>query len=416
MTQTSDRPSGIDPELEPDTLDDQDYGVPWALEDHHRDWQSTLRGFCEREVAPGAAERSIAGVFDADLARAAGRLGAYGLLADERYGGGGADLRTLCLTAEELARVDSSLAVTVHVQAISVALLAHLAHGREDLLGEVLPGACTGETFVSFGLTEPTGGSDAGNIATTARRDGGDWVISGSKQFITNSGTPFSRYVILFAATGDAAPGANGRSRRPVSAFLVPLDAPGVTVGGPYAKLGWRASDTHPLFFDEVRVPGSALLGEEGRGYREALGFLTWARFPIAAMSTGLALGCLDDTRRFVADRTSFGTPLGGHQGVAFQVADIAALAATARVMTYDGAWKYDHGLPIAKEAATAKLVASEAANKAAYLATEVAGGYGFMQDTAVTRHYQDARILTIGEGASEVQRMLIARGLGLPV
>ncbi|MEJ2887226.1 acyl-CoA dehydrogenase family protein [Actinomycetospora aeridis] len=414
MTDTADRTGSMLGGSLDDSLDSQDYAVPWALEDHHREWQATVRDFVTREVAPGAAERSIAGVFDADLARAAGRLGVYGLLAEERFGGGGADLRTLCLTAEELARVDSSLSVTVHVQAISVALLAHLAAGRDDLLAEVLPGACTGETFVSFGLTEPTGGSDAGNIATTARRDGGDWVISGSKQFITNSGTPFSRYVILFAATGEAA--ADARARRPVAAFLVPLDAPGVTVGGPYAKLGWRSSDTHPLFFDDVRVPGSALLGEEGRGYREALGFLTWARFPIAAMSTGLALGCLDDIRRFVGDRTSFGSPLGGHQGVAFGVADIAALAATARVMTYDGAWKYDHGRPVAREAATAKLVASEAANKAAYLATELAGGYGFMQDTAVTRHYQDARILTIGEGTSEVQRMLIARGLGLPV
>lgn len=414
MTQTTDRPSAATG----DEAGGEDYGVPWALENHHRHWQHSVREFCTREVAPGAAQRSIEGRFDPDLARAVGRLGVYGLLAEERFGGGGADLRTLCLTAEELARVDSSLAVTVHVQAISVALLAHLAAGRDDLLGEVLPAACTGETFVSFGLTEPTGGSDAGNIATTARRDGDDWVITGAKQFITNSGTPFSRYVILFAATGDrAAPATTALpSRRPISAFLVPLDAPGVGIGAPYPKLGWRASDTHPLFFDEVRVPAHALLGEEGRGYREALGFLTWARLPIAAMSTGLALGCLDDTRRFVADRTSFGAPLGGHQAVAFQLADIAALAATARVMTYDGAWKYDRGLPIATEAATAKLVASEAANKAAYIATGLAGGYGFMQDTASTRHYQDARILTIGEGTSEVQRLLIARGLGLPV
>ena len=414
MTQTTERPTSA----VQDELGDDDYGVPWALDDHHREWQRAMREFCSREVAPGAAQRSIAGEFDADLARAAGRLGAYGLLAPERFGGGGADLRTLCLAAEELARVDSSLAVTVHVQAISVALLAHLAADRDDLLREVLPAACTGETFVSFGLTEPAGGSDAGNIATTARRDGDDWVLNGAKQFITNSGTPFSRYVILFAASGEAVTPSSlaARNRRPVSAFLVPLDAPGVTVGGPYPKLGWRASDTHPLYFDEVRLPADALLGDEGRGYREALGFLTWARLPIAAMSTGLALGCLDDTRRFVADRTSFGTPLGGHQGVAFQLADIAALASTARVMTYDGAWKYDRGLPIAKEAATAKLVASEAANKAAYLATQLEGGYGFMQDTAATRHYQDARILTIGEGTSEVQRLLIARGLGLPV
>lgn len=410
MTQTSDRLVSTPAR---DAGEDDDYAVPWALDDQHLEWQRTVRAFCEREVAPGAADRHLRGSFDAELARAAGRLGVYGLLAPERWGGGGADLRSLCLAAEEMARVDSSLAVTAHVQAISVALLAHLAAGRDDLLERVLPGACTGDTFVSFGLTEPTGGSDAGAITTHARREGDEWVLSGAKQFITNSGTPFSRYVILFAATGEHA-GVTGR--RPISAFLVPLDAPGVTVGGAYPKMGWRSSDTHPLFFDDVRLPGDALLGDEGRGYREALNFLTWARMPIAAMSTGLARGCLADVRRFVADRTSFGVPLGGHQGVAFQVADIAALAATARVMTYDGAWKYDRGLPIAREAATAKLVASEAANKAAYAATQLEGGYGFMEDTDATRHYQDARILTMGEGTSEVQRLLIARGLGLPV
>jgi short/branched chain acyl-CoA dehydrogenase len=387
------------------------YATPWALTDEHRQWQQAVRDFCERSVAPGAAERSINSRFDPDLVASIGRLGAFGLLVPDKYGGEGADLRTLCLAAEEVATVDSSLAVTVHVQAISVALLAHLGADRPDLLSGLLPSACTGETFISFGLTEPTGGSDAGTIATRARWDGADWVINGSKQFITNSGTPFSKYVILFAATGEPAGG-----RSPVSAFLVPLDAAGVTVGPRYPKMGWRSSDTHPLFFDEVRVPADALLGTEGRGYREALRFLTWARFPIAAMSTGLARGCLTDTLRFVNERRSFGKPLGNHQAVAFQIADIAMLASTARVMTYDGAWKYDNGMPIEREAATAKLLASEAANKAAYIATQLQGGYGFMEDGAATRHYMDARILTIGEGTSEVQRMLIARGLGLSV
>jgi len=389
------------------------YELPWAFSDDHLQWQKVLRTFAQETVAPGAAERSIAGRFDPDLAAAAGRLGAYGVLVDPEFGGGGGDLRMACLAAEELATVDSSLAVTVHVQAISLALLAHLAPDRTDLLHEILPSACTGQTFVSFGLTEPSGGSDAGVIGTVARRDGDDWVINGAKQFITNSGTPFSRYVIVFAATGEVT---GERGRAPVSAFLVPLDAAGVTVGGPYPKLGWRASDTHPLFFDDVRVPGEALLGDEGRGYREALRFLTWARLPIAAMSAGLVRGCLADTLRFINDRRSFGKPLSAHQGVAFQIADIAALASTARVMTYDGALKYDSGLPIEREAAIAKLVASEAANKAAYLATQLQGGYGFIQETAATRHYQDARILTIGEGTSEVQRLLIARGLGLAV
>jgi len=384
--------------------------VPWALTDEHRAWRKAMREFTADVIAPEAARRSIEGRFDPELVRAAGKLGLFGLMVPAELGGAGADLRTLCIAIEELAAVDSSFAVTVHVQAISAFLLARLAGDRADM-AETIRQAAAGETFVSFGLTEPSGGSDAGNIATSARRDGDDWVINGAKQFITNSGTPFSRYVTLFAKTGEGQPG-----RPQVSALLVPLDAPGVTVGPPYAKLGWRASDTHPLYFDDVRVPGTALLGGEGSGYREALLFLTWARLPIAAMSVGVARGSLDDTLRFVADRESFGQPLGSHQGVAFGVADIAAMAATARVLTYDAAWKYDHGQPIKQEAAIAKLVASELANKAAYQATQLQGGYGFIQETDATRHYQDARILTVGEGTSEVQRMLIARGLGLGV
>ena len=384
--------------------------VPWALTDEHRAWRKAMREFSLDVIAPDAAQRSIESRFDPELVRAAGKLGVFGLLVPAELGGSGADLRTLCITIEELAAVDASFAVTVHVQAISAALLARLAGDREDLAG-LIRQAAEGETFVSFGLTEPSGGSDAGNIATSARRDGDGWIVNGAKQFITNSGTPFSRYVTLFARTGEGSPG-----RPQVSALLVPLDAPGVTVGAPYAKLGWRSSDTHPLYFDNVRVPAAALLGSEAGGYREALQFLTWARLPIAAMSVGAARGCLEDTLRFVRDRESFGQPLGSHQGVAFGVADIAAMAATARVLTYDAAWKFDHGQPIRQEAAIAKLVASELANKAAYQATQLQGGYGFIQETSATRHYQDARILTIGEGTSEIQRMLIARGLGLQV
>jgi short/branched chain acyl-CoA dehydrogenase len=384
--------------------------VPWALTDEHRAWRKAMREFTLDVIAPEATERSIEGRFDPDLVRAAGKLGVFGLLVPAELGGAGADLRTLCIAIEELATVDSSFAVTVHVQAISAALLARLAGDRADLAG-LIRQAAAGETFVSFGLTEPGGGSDAGNIATSARRDGEEWVVNGAKQFITNSGTPFSRYVTLFAKTGEGRPG-----RPEVSALLVPLDAPGVTVGQGYAKLGWRASDTHPLYFDDVRVPAAALLGSQGGGYREALQFLTWSRLPIAAMGVGVARGSLEDTLRFVAGRESFGKPLGSHQGVAFGVADIAAMAATARVLTYDAAWKYDHGQPIKQEAAIAKMVASELANKAAYQATQLQGGYGFIQETSATRHYQDARILTIGEGTTEIQRMLIARGLGLPV
>lgn len=387
------------------------YELPWAFEPEHLEWRETMRRFVEREVEPGAAQRSIDARFDADLARRAGELGTYGLLIDAEQGGAGADMRTLCLTIEELAKVDSSLAVTVHVQAIVAALFQHLTQDRPDLRYDILPAAAKGETFISIGLTEPSGGSDAGNIGTTARADGGDWIINGSKQFITNSGTPFSKYVILLAAVGE-----NVDGRPPVSAFLVPLDAPGVTVGGVYPKLGWRASDTHPLFFDEARIPGDLLISQPGRGYKEVLGFLTWGRFPFAAMGAGLAAGCLTDTLRFIDERTSFNRPLGNHQGVAFQAAEMAALIANARALVYDGAWKYDHGHPYAEEAAIAKLVASEAANKVAYQGTQLQGGYGFITETAATRHYQDARILTVGEGTSEVQKMLIARALGLSV
>ena len=388
----------------------EDLALPWCFTDEHRAWQKTVREFCQRVVAPGAAQRSIDGRFDPDLVTEIARLGVFGLRVPEAYGGAGADLRSMCIVAEEVSAYDSSLAVTVHVQAIVASLFHHLA--SDDLKAEYLPPIASGQSFCAFGLTEPSGGSDAGNIATRAVRDNDGWIINGAKQFITNSGTPFSRNVILFAATGHAAAGA----RTPVSAFLVPLDAPGVTVGPAYPKMGWRSSDTHPLFFDDVRVPDHALLGEEGRGYREALAFLTWARIPIAAMSAGLARGCLEATLEFVASRESFGKPLGSHQGVAFSVADISAMTDTARLLTYDAAWKYDHGQPIDREAAVSKLVASELANKVAYQATQLHGGYGFIDESDATRHYRDARILTIGEGTSEVQRMLIARGLGLPV
>ncbi|HKY77221.1 MAG TPA: acyl-CoA dehydrogenase family protein [Acidimicrobiia bacterium] len=390
----------------------EELDLPWCFDDEHLAWQKTVAEFCQRVVAPGVVERDLRGELDPDLIAEVGRLGAFGLRVPEAYGGSGADLRSMCIAAEEFSVLDSSLAVTVHVQAIAASLFHHLA--SEDLRAEYLPGMASGETFCAFGLTEPTGGSDAGNIGTRARRDGSDWVIDGAKQFITNTGTPFSKYVILFAAH-DRDESAAG-SRAPISAFLVPLDAPGVTVGPKYPKMGWRSSDTHPLYFDGVRVPAHYLLGQEGRGYREALAFLTWARIPIAAMSTGLARGCLEATLEFVASRESFGKPLTSYQAVAFGVADLSAMTDTARLLTYDAAWKYDTGRSIDREAAVSKLMASELANKVAYQATQLHGGYGFMDDSDVTRHYRDARILTIGEGTSEVQRMLIARGLGLPV
>jgi short/branched chain acyl-CoA dehydrogenase len=386
--------------------------LAWCFEEEHLAWQKTVAEFCSRVVAPGVVTRDLEGQLDPDLIREVGRLGAFGLRVPEAYGGSDADLRSMCIAAEEFSVLDSSLAVTVHVQAISAALFHHLAD--EDLRAEFLPGMAAGKAFCAFGLTEPTGGSDAGNIGTRAVRDGSDWIISGAKQFITNSGTPFSRHVILFAVHDRDDGSVAGRA--PISAFLVPLDAPGVSVGPKYPKMGWRSSDTHPLYFDDVRIPAHHLLGQEGRGYREALAFLTWARIPIAAMSAGLARGCLEATLEFATSRDSFNRPLTSHQAVAFGIADLSAMTDTCRLLTYDAAWKFDTGRPIAREAAVSKLMASELANQVAYKASHLHGGYGFMDDSHVARHYRDARILTIGEGTSEVQRMLIARGLGLPV
>ena len=409
MVQTQQQQARSDPALAPYTPGDDFIDTPWAFEEHHLAWRRTMRDFVSRGVRPGAQERSREERFDEDVVRSLGQLGVCGLMVPEPYGPG-ADLRSLCIATEELAYADSSIAVTAHVQACNTALFHALTDGRDDLREQVLPAAVTGEGFISFGLTEPTGGSDAAAISTRAVRDGDSWVLSGAKQFITNTGTPMSRYVIVFARTDSC----SSAKRPAISAFLVPLDAEGVTVAPAYHKLGWKASDTHPLFFENVRLDAASLLGEEGRGLQEALRLLTWARIPIAAMAVGLARGCLDATLDFVKSRQSFGKNLGQHQSVAFALADVAADVTTARTLTYDAAWKYDNGHPIDREAAVAKLIAGEIANKVAYVCSELQGGYGFMQESDVVRHYQDARVLTIGEGTSAVQRLLISRHLGV--
>jgi short/branched chain acyl-CoA dehydrogenase len=389
---------------EPATLGEcVDLKIPWCLTDEHRAWRESVRAFAERVVAPGAASRDAEHRFDPELIPRLAELGLFGLRVASEYGGTGADLTSFCLAIEELARIDSGVSVTVHVAGISAALLDHL--GRDDQKRQILQEAAAGRQILAFGLTEPTSGSDAGNMRTTARRDGEDWILNGAKVFITNAG--YASHVIVFARTGDG---------REVSAFLVPTDAPGFTTGEAYPKMGWRSSDTRPLFFDDVRLPGDALLGEPGRGFAEALGFLTWARLPIASMSVGLSQACLELTREFLTGRESFGKRLSQHQHLAFSLADMAAMVATARTVTYDACYKHDHGHAFDQEAAICKFVASEIANRVASLATQLHGGYGFVEESPITRHHRDARILTIGEGTSEVQRMLIAQSLGLGV
>lgn len=379
--------------------------LPWAFDEGHAQWRKSIQAFCRDRVAPGATDRSIEARYEPGLVDEVAKLGAFGLLMPEPYGGG-ADLRTLCITVEELAYVDSSLAVTTHVAAVSAFLLTKLIEDRPDLYDELAPLLASGEIMACFGLTEPSGGSDASNVGTIARRDGDDWVLDGAKQFITNSGTPRTKYIVVFAKTTESG------NRGAISAFLVPADAPGVAVDPAYKKLGWRASDTHPIFFNSVRLPSDALLGEEGSGMSKALGMLTWARIPFAAIGAGLARACVDETIRFTSDRRSFGSRIVDHQSVNFRIAEMAADTATATLQTYDAAWKYDNGHAFDFEAAASKLVATEIANRVAYEATQLHGGYGFMLESAVTRHYQDARVLTIAEGTSEVQRLLLGRYL----
>jgi alkylation response protein AidB-like acyl-CoA dehydrogenase len=379
-----------------------DTDVPWCLTDEHRDWRRTLRDFTERVVRPEASQRNLDHHYDPEIAAAMGEMGLYGILIPEEYGGLGGDLASLCITIEELARVDPSAAVTVHVQAINAVLIIKLGTGEQQ--AALLPKMASGNTFLAFGLTEPGGGTDAANVSTHAELDGDQWILNGTKQFITNSGTAASHYAAIVARTN---------SEGEISLFLVPTDAPGFTVGASYAKLGWRASDTHPLYLDNVRVSTDEMLGRRGEGFREALHHLTWARIPFAAMSAGVAQGCLEATHEFVGSRTSFGKPLAAHQSIAFDVADLAAMTHTARTVAYDACWRYDHGHDYHQAAAMCKLVASELANKVAYKATQLHGGYGFIEETTVTRLYRDARILTIGEGTSQVQRMLIARSMG---
>jgi alkylation response protein AidB-like acyl-CoA dehydrogenase len=338
-----------------------------------------------------------------------GEMGLFGLPISEEYGGMGGDYFALCLALEELARVDSSVAITLEA-GVSLGEMPIYRFGSEEQKREWLPALAAGERLGAFGLTEPGGGSDAGATRTTARLDGDEWVINGSKAFITNSGTDITSVVTITAITGER--GADGR--REISAIMVPAGTPGFRVSQKYSKVGWSASDTRELFFDDVRVPAANLVGERGRGYAQFLSILDEGRVAIAALATGLAQGCVDESVRYAHDRQAFGHSIGSYQSIQFMIADMEVRAHTARLAYYAAAAKMLRGDPFKKEAAIAKLVASNAAMDNSRAATQVFGGYGFMNEYPVGRFYRDAKILEIGEGTSEVQRMLIARQLGL--
>jgi butyryl-CoA dehydrogenase len=380
------------------------------LSTEHADLRAAVEEFARTEVAPVIGDFYERGAFPYDIVAKMGRMGLFGLPFPEEHGGMGGDYFALCLALEELARVDSSVAITLEA-GVSLGAMPLYRFGSDDQKKAYLPRLCSGEALGAFGLTEPGAGSDAGGTRTTARLEDGEWVINGTKSFITNSGTDITALVTVTAVTGRREDG-----RPEISAILVPAGTPGFSLGQHYSKVGWNASDTNELVFEDCRVPEANLVGERGRGYAQFLRTLDEGRIAIAALSVGLAQGCVDESVRYAHERQAFGQAIGQYQAIQFKIAEMEARAHTARLAYYDAASRMLAGEPFKKEAAIAKLVASNAAMDNARDATQVFGGYGFMNEFPVGRFYRDAKILEIGEGTSEVQKMLIARELGLPV
>ena len=383
--------------------------MDFDLTDEQQEFRLAVRAFAEEVVAPRAEEMDLEQQLPLDIVKQMGELGLFGLPFPEEYGGQGADLLTLCLAIEEIARVDSSIAITLEA-AVGLGANPIYSEGTEDQKMRWLVPMCRGEILGAFGLTEPGGGSDAGSTRTTATLEDGHWVINGTKAFITNSGTEISRVVTITAVTGRLPDG-----RKEISAIIVPAGTPGFEVGKSYRKVGWHASDTHELSFNDCRVPEENLLGERGKGYANFLRTLDDGRIAIAALSVGLAQGCLEESIKYASQRQAFGRPIGAFQAMQFKIADMKVAAETARLLTHRAAWLRDRGRPFKAEAAMAKLYSSEIAVTSAREAVQVHGGYGYIEEFPVARFYRDSKILEIGEGTSEIQRMLIARDLGLP-
>jgi short-chain 2-methylacyl-CoA dehydrogenase len=384
--------------------------VDFRLSEEQEALVASVREFAREQVAPVIAEHYEKKSFPYDVVRQMGKMGLFGLPFAEEHGGMGGDYFTLCLALEELARVDSSVAITLEA-GVSLGAMPIYRFGTPAQKAEWLPRLTGGEALAAFGLTEPGTGSDAGATTTRAVLDErtNEWVINGSKAFITNSGTDITCLVTVMAVTGTKPDGS-----KELSTIIVPSGTPGFTVAPGYSKVGWCASDTHELAFDDVRVPAANLLGARGRGFAQFLRILDEGRIAIAALSVGLAQGCVDESVKYAKERQAFGRPIGNYQAVQFMIADMEMRAHTARIAYYEAASRMLAGEDFKHQAALAKLYASEAAMDNARYATQVHGGYGFMNESAVGRFYRDAKILEIGEGTSEVQRMIIARGLGL--
>jgi short/branched chain acyl-CoA dehydrogenase len=386
--------------------------MSFELSSEHEALRKVVRDFAETEVAPHIAQWDREHHFPVQVVHGLGELGLFGIVAPEEYGGsagtGAGEFTSLCVAIEELGRVDQSVGITLEA-GVGLGINPILTFGTEEQKQQWLPDLVAGRALAAFGLTEPEAGSDAGATKTRAVLERGEWTINGAKAFITNSGTAVTSVVTVTARTGE----------REISAIMVPAGTPGFVVEPAYAKLGWHSSDTHGLSFDDCRVPEANLLGQRGHGFKQFLAVLDDGRIAIAALAVGLAQGCLDLALTYAKQRHTFGAPIGSRQGVAFQLSDLAVSVEAARLLTYKAAALKDAGRPAAEikqAAAIAKLYSSEAAVTATRTATQIFGGNGFMEEFPVARFYRDAKILEIGEGTSEVQRMIIARGLGLPV
>jgi short-chain 2-methylacyl-CoA dehydrogenase len=380
----------------------------FELSGEHETFRKVVRDFAERELAPHIAQWDRERHLPVEVVRSMGEIGLLGVNVPEEFGGSGGDFTSLCVAIEEIGRIDQSIGATLEA-GVGLGISPILTYGSDEQKQQWLPDLVAGRALAGFGLTEPEAGSDAGATRTRAALADGQWTINGAKAFITNSGTSITSLVTITARTGPDE----------ISAIIVPSGTPGFIVEPAYEKLGWHISDTHGLTFEDCRVPEENLLGRRGDGFRQFLATLDDGRIAIAALAVGLAQGCLDASLRYANERHTFGTPIGARQSVAFSLSDLAVSVEAARLLTYKAAWLKDAARPSAQikhAASMAKLYSSDAAMNATRIATQVFGGNGFMEEFPVARFYRDAKILEIGEGTNEVQRMLIARGLGLPV
>jgi butyryl-CoA dehydrogenase len=378
--------------------------MDFDLSPEHEAFRKVVRDFAESEIAPHAARWDEEHTFPLDTVNAMGDLGLFGLVFPAEWGGSDGDFASLCIAIEEIGRVDQSMGITLSA-GVGLGANPIFRFGTQDQKQRWLPDLVAGHALGAFGLTEPDAGSDAGATRTRARRDGDNWVIDGTKSFITNSGTPITSIITVTARTDDG-----------VSTFVVEAGTPGLTVDPPYRKLGWHASDTHGLTLDDCKVPDHHLLGPLGSGLRNFLSILDDGRIAISALALGCARACLESAVAYAKERNAFGGPIGRNQAIAFALADLEVAVENAANLTYKAAWLKDQGRPFTHAAAIAKLYSTEAAVSATRVATQVFGGSSFIEENPIARFYRDAKILEIGEGTSEIQRIIIARGLGLPV